>query len=53
MPVTLEQATKNYETQIKAIPNKTMAVAKKSKHFVMYDEPEWMLKQMDVFLAEK
>ncbi|CAN5403201.1 alpha/beta hydrolase [soil metagenome] len=51
--VTKEEARNRYETQVKAIPNGKVVYAEKSKHFVMYDEPEWLWKQIDEFLASK
>ena len=46
-------ATKNnYVTQLANIPEefKHMAYAPTAKHFVMADEPEWMLSQIELFL---
>lgn len=37
--------------QYKLLPNKTIVVAD-SKHFIMYDVPEWFYKQVDTFLAQ-
>ncbi len=49
--VTKEQARKRYLAQVAKIPNKKVAVAEKSKHFVMIDEPEWLWQQIEEFAA--
>lgn len=47
------EATKsNYTAQLENIPEKFkhMAYAKTAKHFVMADEPQWMIEQIESFL---
>jgi pimeloyl-ACP methyl ester carboxylesterase len=50
--VTRESLTKRVETQIAAVPKHELAVAE-CRHFIMYEQPEWMWKTMDAFLAQK
>ncbi|MEO9946263.1 alpha/beta hydrolase [Paraglaciecola sp.] len=47
-----ESTKNNYLTQLANIPQKFkhMAYAKTAKHFVMADEPEWMIEQIELFL---
>jgi N-formylmaleamate deformylase len=45
--------TKHYKDQVAPIPHHTLAIAANSKHFIMYDAPDWMFKQMDAFLKGK
>ena len=49
--VTKDQIAKRYLAQVEKIPNKTVVMAENSKHFVMYDQPEWMWQKMEEFLA--
>lgn len=42
----------NYEKQYAQLPNKTMAFAPNSKHFIMYDAPEWFSMQTNAFLKK-
>jgi pimeloyl-ACP methyl ester carboxylesterase len=44
---------KRYEDQVAKVADKKVVFAEKAKHFIMFDEPDWMWKQMDEFLAEK
>lgn len=44
-----ETSEKIMNAQYANLQNKTIAVAN-SKHFIMYDQPEWMYKQIDDFL---
>ncbi|MEO5941913.1 MAG: alpha/beta hydrolase [Ferruginibacter sp.] len=46
---TAEISEKIMKAQYANLQNKTIAVAN-SKHFIMYDQPEWMYKQIDDFL---
>lgn len=43
---------KNYESQLKDIPNSTLKVADEAFHFIFYDEPEWFFEQVDTFIKE-
>jgi pimeloyl-ACP methyl ester carboxylesterase len=51
--VTQDDAHKSYKAQVESIRDCTIAIAAKSKHFVMYDEPEWLWKTIDDFIAKK
>ncbi|MFL5328849.1 MAG: alpha/beta fold hydrolase [Gemmataceae bacterium] len=48
--MTSEELKKRYLAQVEKMPNKTVAFAEKSKHFVMYDEPQWMWEQIEKFV---
>jgi pimeloyl-ACP methyl ester carboxylesterase len=49
---TKEELQKRYSSQVDRIPNGKVVFAEKSRHFIMYDEPEWMREQIEKFLAE-
>ena len=49
---TKENSEKVYGEQFELLPNKTLLVAD-SKHFIMYDQPEWFYAQIDAFLNKK
>lgn len=49
---TKENSEKVYTEQYAALPNKTIKVAD-SKHFIMYDTPEWFYSEIDNFLNQK
>jgi len=49
---TKENSEKIYNEQYAALKNKTIKVAD-SKHFIMYDAPEWFYSTMDNFLNQK
>ncbi|HRB71291.1 MAG TPA: alpha/beta hydrolase [Flavobacterium sp.] len=49
---TKENSEKIYNEQYAALQNKTIKVAN-SKHFIMYDAPEWFYSAMDNFLNQK
>jgi pimeloyl-ACP methyl ester carboxylesterase len=51
--MTREVLTNRVEGQLVKIPKHELAVADDSRHFIMYDAPEWMWKRMDQFLAGK
>lgn len=46
-----ETSERIMKEQYKLLPNKRIIVAE-SKHFIMYDVPEWFYKQIDAFLAQ-
>lgn len=46
---TKENSEKVYGAQYELLKNKTIVVAD-SKHFIMYDQPEWFYAQIDAFL---
>lgn len=49
---TKENSERIYKEQYAALPNKTIQVAD-SKHFIMYDAPEWFYNAIDNFLNQK
>lgn len=44
-------AQKNYEKQYQQLAHKTIKMATDSKHFIMFDQPEWLCKAIKHFLA--
>jgi N-formylmaleamate deformylase len=50
---TRDVVTKRYESQVARVPHHKVAIAENSKHFIMCDAPQWMLAQIDAFLADK
>ncbi|OOV25547.1 alpha/beta hydrolase [Flavobacterium sp. LM5] len=46
----LEMVTKTYNDQYKNLPSATILYAEKAAHFVMFDQPEWYLKQIKQIL---
>lgn len=44
--------TANMEKQYANLKSKTIVIAENSRHFVMFDQPEWFYKQVNSFLAE-
>ena len=46
-----EIAKENYEKQYSKLPNKTILMAPKSKHFIMFDQPEWFYETVNNFLV--
>ena len=42
----------SYESQASAIPHHRVAIAEHARHFIMIDDPRWLVQQMDAFLAE-
>jgi pimeloyl-ACP methyl ester carboxylesterase len=51
--ITRDALTKRVESQLTKIPKHELAVADDSRHFIMYDAPQWMWQKMDAFLSEK
>jgi pimeloyl-ACP methyl ester carboxylesterase len=51
-----EQARKNasalYQQQIENMPNATLAVNTYAKHFIMWDDLDWLMTKTDTFLQE-
>jgi len=50
---TRDQAEKAYSAQFTNSRNFAVIFSDEGKHFLMYDDPEWMLRQMDKFLTQK
>ena len=46
-------AKKHYENQYTTLKNKTIVMASNSKHFVMFDQPEWFYKTINDFLIDE
>lgn len=46
-------AKENYESQYSNLSNKTIIMATNSKHFVMFDQPEWFYKNVNIFLVNE
>lgn len=44
--------TQNMEAQFANLAHKEIKVVEESKHFIMYDQPEWLANQINSFLAE-
>lgn len=44
---------KTIEKQYKNLTNSTVKIAAKSKHFIMYDAPEWMHSEIDKFIGNE
>ena len=40
-----------YETQVRAIPDHRVVLAEKARHFVMLDDPDFLYREVDGFLA--
>ncbi|GAA5030355.1 alpha/beta hydrolase [Marivirga lumbricoides] len=47
-----ELVMKNYETQFENLKQKSIVLAPESKHFIMFDQPEWFYKQLNAFLLK-
>lgn len=50
---TQEHALKAYQDQYKACKTCTVHITDYSKHFIMYDEPQWFYKELDTFIGAK
>jgi pimeloyl-ACP methyl ester carboxylesterase len=46
-----DATAKRYEAQVSAVPHHKVVIAENARHFIMYDAPDWLLAQMDEFLA--
>ncbi len=49
----VEMAKSNYEKQYANLANKTIQMASNSKHFIMFDQPEWYYAQVNTFLINE
>jgi len=43
-------ARATYDKQYAALANKTLVMAKNSRHFIMFDQPEWFYGQVNAFM---
>ncbi|RNI33238.1 alpha/beta hydrolase [Rufibacter immobilis] len=50
--ITKDITTNMYKAQFAKLPTAEVKVADTARHFIMYDEPAWMLAQMDAFLKK-
>jgi pimeloyl-ACP methyl ester carboxylesterase len=50
---THESVTASLQSQFKELPTAKIVVSDTSRHFIMYDDPQWLYKQMDDFLIAK
>lgn len=48
-----EIAKSNYEKQYTNLTNKTIEMVPDSKHFIMFDQPEWFYKKINAFLTNE
>jgi pimeloyl-ACP methyl ester carboxylesterase len=48
-----EGVTALLQSQFKELPTAKIVVSDTSRHFIMYDDPQWLYKQMDDFLIAK
>lgn len=49
---TKEMTQKTFEQQYANLPNKTIALADDSRHFIMFDQPDWFYSQINAYLAD-
>lgn len=49
----VEVAQSNYEKQYATLANKSIKMASDSKHFIMFDQPEWFYTTVNAFLANE
>lgn len=47
-----EVVTPNFEKQYANLANKTITIAPEGRHFIMFDQPEWLYNQINAFLAQ-
>ena len=50
--LTREKIIEAYTAQVEKIPNKKLAFAENSRHFIMYDQPQWLWQQIEAFLKD-
>lgn len=50
---TRENVLEKYQQQFAAAPKVTIRINDTSKHFIMYDEPVWMMGELDAWLAAR
>jgi alpha-beta hydrolase superfamily lysophospholipase len=48
--ITKEMTEKNFQTQFAKAKNCSIKMADTAKHFIMFDEPEWFIKNLELFL---
>jgi len=50
---TQDEVRQTFVTQYKKLDGVQIELAPKARHFIMYDDPQWMFTQMDHFLGNK
>jgi pimeloyl-ACP methyl ester carboxylesterase len=50
---TRESALTAYQAQIAKVPNATLEMSDKAKHFIFYDDPAWFFEKTEAFLNKK
>jgi len=45
-----EAVLTNFEAQFSSLKNKEIKIASNSRHFIMYDQPKWLNKEINKFL---
>jgi pimeloyl-ACP methyl ester carboxylesterase len=50
---TKEQIEKNFRTQYANLADYKFVMSDKAKHFVMFDDPDFLFREMDIFLASQ
>jgi len=48
--MTKENIRHTFDLQFEKLPNKTIILSDVGKHFLMYDDPTWMMASMNEFL---
>jgi pimeloyl-ACP methyl ester carboxylesterase len=48
----VKTVTANFDKQYANLQTKTIVIAENSRHFVMFDQPEWFYDKLNAFLAE-
>jgi N-formylmaleamate deformylase len=51
--VPAEEMKQRYRAQVEKIQDRTVVFAAKARHFIMFDEPDWLNRQIDEFLAAR
>lgn len=49
---TKEQVERTFQTQYASLTGYKLVMSDKAKHFVMFDDPEFLFREMDAFLAQ-
>jgi pimeloyl-ACP methyl ester carboxylesterase len=49
---TKEMVVPNYEKQYANLTNKTLEIAPAGRHYIMFDQPEWLYKQINNFITK-
>ena len=48
---TREQILENFKLQYRKLSGVQIEMAPTARHFIMYDQPDWMFSRMDAFLG--